>query len=251
MRANVASVAVPWRPLSLGLVAVGSGLLAAVALGVLTPWPVVAAGFGYLIGAGVIGARWHRSRFGAANTVTLARVVGCCWVGALTVEAALGGLTDGDRLLMIGVATGCLILDGVDGWVARARSEVSAFGARFDMETDAVLLVCLCLAVPILGVAGWWVLALSGMRYGHLAASQFSAALRIPLPVDYARKVVAVIATVAPIAALTIDLVWPGWPAGVILSVGLACLTWSFARDIVWQIRVARSGTPLPFPHLG
>ena len=47
MRANVASVAVPWRPLSLGLVAVGSGLLAAVALGVLTPWRVVAAGFGY------------------------------------------------------------------------------------------------------------------------------------------------------------------------------------------------------------
>ena len=199
----------------------------------------------------MIGARWHRSRFGAANAVTLARVVGCCWVGALTVEAALGGLTHGDRLLMIGVATGCLILDGVDGWVARARSEVSAFGARFDMETDAVLLVCLSLAVPILGVAGWWVLALSGMRYGHLAASQFSAALRIPLPVDYARKVVAVIATVAPIAALAIDLVWPGWPAGVILSVGLACLTWSFARDVVWQIRVARSGTPLPFPHLG
>ena len=179
MRASVASVAVPWRSLSLGLVAVGSGLLAAAALGVLTPWPVVAAGFGYLLGAGVIGARWHRSRFGAANTVTLARVVGCCWVGALTVEAALGGLTTGDRLLMIGVATGCLILDGVDGWVARARSEVSAFGARFDMETDAVLLLCLSLAVPILGVAGWWVLALSGMRYGYLAVS-----LDLPGPPD-------------------------------------------------------------------
>ena len=110
-------------------------------------------------------------------------------------EAALGGLTTGDRLLMIGVATGCLILDGVDGWVARARSEVSAFGARFDMETDAVLLLCLSVAVPILGVAGWWVLALSGMRYGYLAA----VAGVVPGPADpaagdYARKVVAVIA---------------------------------------------------------
>lgn len=251
MRASVASVAVPWRSLSLGLVAVGSGLLAAVALGVLTPWPVVAAGLGYLLGAAVIGARWHRARFGAANTVTLARVVGCCWVGALTVEAALGGLDQGDRLLMIGVATGCLILDGVDGWVARARSEVSSFGARFDMETDAVLLGCLSLAIPILGVAGWWVLALSGMRYGYLLASSVFPALRIPLPLSYARKVVAVIAAVSLIAALAVGLVWPGWPAGTILLVGLACLCWSFGRDIAWQLEVYRSRSALELEDVG
>ena len=54
--------------------------------------------------------------------------------------------------------------------MARARGETSAFGARFDMETDAALLLALSLAVPALGVAGWWVLAIGGLRYAYVAA---------------------------------------------------------------------------------
>ena len=71
---------------------------------------------------------------------------------------------------MVVVGTCCLVLDGVDGKVARARGETSAFGARFDMETDAALLLALSLAVPALGIAGWWALAIGGMRYAYVAA---------------------------------------------------------------------------------
>lgn len=105
--------------------------------------------------AGLVAAAWRRARFGVANAVTLARVVGTCWVGALTLQAATGAFDDADRTLTIAIAVGSLVLDGLDGWVARVRGEVTAFGARFDMETDAALLVFLSLCVPLLGVAGW------------------------------------------------------------------------------------------------
>lgn len=232
-----ASAAGPWRPLTVGLVVVGSGLLAAVTTGVLVPWSVLVAALGYLLGAVLVSAYWQRPRFGAANGVTLARFVGCCWIAALTAEAALRGLADADRLLLIGLASVCLILDGVDGRVARARGEVSAFGAHFDEETDALLLLCLSVTVPVLGVAGWWALLLSALRYGYLALSWAMPVLRIPLAVTLAGKVVAVIAAVTLIAALAVDLIWPGRPATVILLFGLACLVWSFARSIIWQVR--------------
>ena len=34
-------------------------------------------------------------------------------------------------------------LDGVDGWLARRSGIASAFGARFDMEIDALLILVL------------------------------------------------------------------------------------------------------------
>ncbi len=137
------------RPLLVGLLAVGAGLVPAVATSLLSPWSAAGAAVGYLLGAALIGGSWRGPRFGLANAVTLARLVGTCWVGGLTIEAAVAGLDTGDRLLLIALATGCLILDGVDGRVARARGEVSGFGARFDMETDALLLLCLSLVIPI------------------------------------------------------------------------------------------------------
>ena len=70
---------------------------------------------------------------------------------------------------MIIMGTLCLTLDGVDGRVARARGEATAFGARFDMETDAAMLAVLSVAVAALGIAGWWVLAIGAMRYGYVA----------------------------------------------------------------------------------
>ena len=45
-------------------------------------------------------------------------------------------------------------LDGVDGWVARRTRTASAFGARFDMETDALLILVLSALVWRVGKAG-------------------------------------------------------------------------------------------------
>lgn len=231
----------PWRPLSLGLFVGGSGLIAALAVDALVPWAALAAGLVYALSAVLIGASWRRSEFGAANGVTLTRLVGCCWIGALTVEAALRGLSVSDRVLLIALATVCLVLDGVDGWVARARGEVSNFGARFDVETDAVLLLCLSVVVPILGVTGWWAVLLSGLRYSYLVLSWALPALRLPPPASLAGKVVAVVSAASLIAALAMDLVSPGWPATLTVLFGLACLCWSFGRSIAWQARQYRT----------
>ena len=73
----------------------GAGLAAAGGVGLLLPLPALGASLGYLGGAAVILAYWRRRRFGAANLVTLARVVGTSWVIGLTLQALLGRLTPG------------------------------------------------------------------------------------------------------------------------------------------------------------
>ena len=241
----------PWQPLATGAVVEGAGLAAAGGVGLLLPLPALGASLGYVGGAAVIVAYWHRRRFGAANLVTLARVVGTSWVIGLTLQALLGRLTPGGLLAMVVVGTCCLVLDGVDGAVARARGESSAFGARFDMETDAALLMALSLAVPALGIAGWWVLAIGGLRYGYVAAGwiaprRIRTALRMPLPYHYSRKVVAVIQGVSLLTALALELTGvaeavPTLPP-TLLAASLVTLVWSFGRDIVWQLRAAREG---------
>ena len=239
----------PWQPLATGAVVEGAGLVAAGGVGLLMPLPAFGAGLGYVGGAAVILAYWTRRRFGAANLVTLARVVGTCWAIGLTLQAVLGQLSPAGLGLMVVVGATCWVLDGVDGRVARARGETSAFGARFDMETDSVLNLALSLAVVVLGVAGWWVLAIGGLRYAYVAAGwsaprRIRTALRIPLPFHYSRKVVAVTQGVALLAALTLQLTGVAATAPllapVLLAVSLATLCWSFGRDVVWQLRHGR-----------
>ena len=229
-----------------GAVVEGAGLVTAGGAGLLMPVPALVAALGYVGSAAAILSYRESRRLGAANLVTLARVIGTCWVIGLTVHAWLWELSGTGLLLMIVIGVSCLILDGVDGAVARRRGEASAFGARFDMETDAALLMSLSLAVPLLGIAGWWVLAIGLMRYGYVAASWIGpaglrSALRRRLPYRYSRKVVAVVQGIALLVALTLEAtgvaaVAPMLPT-LVLAAALATLCWSFGRDIAWQLR--------------
>ena len=75
---------------------------------------------------------------GLCNLVTLTRLV---LVSALVVPVARALATGpGPSSRSRRVA---LSLDGVDGWLARREGLVSAFGARFDMEVDALSRWCL------------------------------------------------------------------------------------------------------------
>lgn len=228
----------------------GAGLVTAGGAGLLMPVPALVAASGYVGGAAAILSYRRGRRLGAANLVTLARVIGTCWVIGLTLQAWLGELGGAGLPVMILIGGCCLILDGVDGAVARRRGEASAFGARFDMETDAALLMSLSLAVPLLGVAGWWVLAIGLMRYGYVAASWIGppglrSALRRPLPYRYSRKVIAVIQGIALLVALTARATGPAAVASVlptlVLAIALATLCWSFGRDIAWQLTRVRA----------
>ncbi|MCI4065686.1 sulfatase [Micromonospora sp. R77] len=73
--------------------------------------------------------------------------------------------------------------------MARRTGTASAFGARFDMEIDAFLI--LVLSAHLAPALGGWVLAIGVMRYAFVAASALLPRLRGTLPARCWRKVVA------------------------------------------------------------
>jgi phosphatidylglycerophosphate synthase len=219
------------------LAASGPVLLGSALLGWQLSWlSASTATFCFLVLATLV-ARYSRARsFGIADVVTLVRGLGVCFLAGLALQALAGGLARDGVLTMIIMGTLCLTLDGVDGRVARARGE--AFGARFDVETDAAMLVVLCVAVAALGIAGWWVIAIGALRYGYVATSLVVRALRTPLPYRYSGKVIAVVQAVALLAALTFRLTHgEHWLSTAFLLAALASLCWSFGRDVIWQLR--------------
>ncbi|WP_372339680.1 CDP-alcohol phosphatidyltransferase family protein, partial [Nocardiopsis sp. CC223A] len=134
---------------------------------------------------------------------------------------------------VVAVASLALAGDLADGPVARGTGTATAFGARFDMEADAFLLLVLSLAAaPLLGP---WTLGIGAMRYAFAAAARWAPWLSAPLPPDRARKVVAAVQGVALVAALA-PVVPPPFGAPVVAA-ALALLVWSFGRDIAWLHR--------------
>ena len=106
------------------------------------------------------------ARFGAANQITAARAALVVLVASLIGEAALPAVATGGAAASF-VAT---VLDGADGWLARRSRMASRFGARFDMEIDALLILALAILVWQFGKAGRWVVASGLLRYLFLAA---------------------------------------------------------------------------------
>lgn len=174
---------------------------------------------------------YPHERLGACNAVTYLRATG---VAGLTAVIALPA-SPLDGWLVPGVAAGILALDGIDGWLARRARRCSAFGARFDMETDAALALVLAALVWQAGIAGPWVLWLGLARYGFVGAGRIWPWLRAPLPPRVRRKA----GCVVQIGALVLALV-PGLPAALLdgaLILAAAMLVWSFGADVVWLRR--------------
>ena len=172
----------------------------------------------------------HRARctaFGPANRVTLARATLVGGVTALVADSFTGPVPVAVLALLTAVA---LVLDGVDGKVARRTGTASPLGARFDMEVDAFLILVLSVYVAL--SLGPWVLLIGGMRYAFAAAARVLPWLRRDLPVSMARKTVAAAQGIALLIAAAGVLPRPGEFA--VVGLALAALVWSFGRDIGW-----------------
>lgn len=180
-------------------------------------------------------ARHGDSELGPADRVTLARTVLACGVAAL---AADGGERPLSVVALVSLTSVALVLDGVDGWVARRTGTASARGARFDMEVDAFLILVLSLHVA--HTVGFWVLVIGGARYLFVAAGWWLPWLRAPLPFRYWRKVVAVIQGVA--LTLASSRLLPAPVVVALLLVAIALLAESFGRDVWWLRRRSRQG---------
>lgn len=169
--------------------------------------------------------------FGPANAVTLARTT---LVGGVTALVAELLVSRPPVMALVALTTVALALDAVDGQVARRTGTATAFGARFDMEADAFLI--LVLSVHVATSTGAWVVAIGAMRYVFVAAARFLPWLSGPLPPSMARKTVAAVQGVVLLVAAAGIL--PPVPAYAAVAVALALLVWSFARDIRWLWRV-------------
>ncbi|CAL9318973.1 hypothetical protein SUDANB135_05892 [Streptomyces sp. SudanB135_2055] len=199
---------------------------------------------GWLTGLAFALASWavlsralHRSRlpsFGPANRVTLGRTV---LVGGVTALVADSFSEAPPVSLLVGLTAVALLLDGVDGKVARRTGTCSPLGARFDMEVDAFLI--LVLSVYVATDLGPWVLLIGGMRYVFVAAARVWPWLTAPLPPSTARKTVAALQSVLLLVAGAHLLPRPANAGVVVLALGL--LVWSFGRDVVWLWRTSRT----------
>src|SRR5690606_37764087 len=120
-----------------------------------------------------------------ADLVTYCRGLMACAVAALAAEQFLGHEVTAAVLVL---AVPALLLDAVDGRVARRTGTETAFGARFDGEVDAFLI--LVLSVVVASSLGWWVLAAGLARYVFAAAGWALPWLREQLEPRHWRKVV-------------------------------------------------------------
>jgi len=133
---------------------------------------------------------------------------------------------------MTAVATAALVLDGVDGAVARRLDQPTAGGARLDAETDAVM--TLALAVLVAGHVGAWVVVAGALRYlfGLGVALRWGRGAREAiLPVRRSRRAVA--ATSSSFLAAATAPVLTGAPAAALAGAALLMLVVSFAGDVV------------------
>ncbi len=175
-------------------------------------------------------ARRPGERLGPASWVTLARATLAVGVAALAADSFTH---DTPVALLVTLAAVALVLDAVDGRLARRTETATALGARFDGEVDAFLI--LALSVYVAPACGAWVLAIGAARYLFLAGEWLLPWMRAPLPPRRWRKVVAamqgVVLTVAAAEVL------PLAPTRALLVAALALLAASMVQCTWWLWR--------------
>ena len=168
-----------------------------------------------------------------ASWVTLVRA-------ALAAAVAVLAVFSNDTALLVTLATVALVLDAVDGWVARRTGKITAFGARFDGEVDAFLI--LALSVYVAPIYGWWVLAIGLARYAFGAGEWLLPWMRAPLPRRRWRVVVAaaqgVVLTIAAAGVLPRSL------TQALLAAALAALAASMGECVWWLWRRRPAAVP-------
>jgi phosphatidylglycerophosphate synthase len=180
---------------------------------------------------GSLRTRHPFATFGAANQVTTVRAV---------LVALIAGLLSESSRAAVAATAACLtllvcVLDGLDGWLARRTGMTSEFGARFDMEVDALLVMILSLLAYQYGKAGMWVLASGLLRYGFVAASWLEPALARPLFPSRRRQTVCVM-QVAGLNLAIAPFVSPS-ASSMLAAAALGCLGYSFAVDVIWLLQ--------------
>lgn len=168
---------------------------------------------------------------GLCNIVTFTRLMIVCILFA----ALIGNLAP--SWITLALALVALALDGIDGWLARKQGLASDFGARFDVEVDAIFALVLAIFAASNGAAGAYVILL-GLPYYFFGIARLGLPwLNGPLPERFSRKAICVI-QIGVLIALQVPALADGHLDLLVLGAASA-LVWSFGRDILWLSRNA------------
>ncbi len=177
------------------------------------------------------------ARFGTANQLTTVRAALVALVAGLIGEPPAPPVA----AAATGLAAIVVMLDGADGWLARRSGIASEFGARFDMEVDALLIMALATLAWQHGKAGGWVLLSGLLRYVFVAAGWLAPWLARQLPPSRRRQTVCVVQIVGLCVAIAPIVTAPA--SAIAAATALLALVASFLVDIIWLWR-ARRTTP-------
>ncbi len=165
-----------------------------------------------------------------ADWVTLTRALLIAGVAGLVADSFVRPMS---ATALVTLSTVALVLDAVDGQVARRTGTATELGARIDGETDAFLILLLSIAVS--QDYGGWVLAIGAARYALLFAGWLIPWLAAPLPPRYWGKVVAavqgIVLTVAASGVLDRRV------GMIAVAAALLLLAESFGRNVIWLYR--------------
>jgi phosphatidylglycerophosphate synthase len=174
-------------------------------------------------------------KLGPADRITAVRAV----LVALLVLLLGQPVASGIAWTVVAIALVAVLLDGVDGWVARRTGTASAFGMRFDMETDAALILALAILVWRHGKAGPWILGAGLLRYLFVGAGWVWPWMARPLAPTLRARVICVVQIAALI--LAVAPIVPPPASTVVAACGLAALSYSFLVDTLWLARGRRT----------
>jgi phosphatidylglycerophosphate synthase len=179
-------------------------------------------------------ARSDRPAIYPADWITLTRALLIAGVAGLVADSFGRPVPIAALVVLSAVA---LVLDAVDGQVARRTGTATPLGARIDGEVDAFLI--LLLSIVVSRDYGSWVLAIGTARYAFLLAGWLIPWLAAPLPPRFWRKVVAAVQGVVLTVAAS------GVPSRLVGTIAVAAalllLAESFGRDVVWLYRAGAS----------
>ena len=169
-----------------------------------------------------LAGRWFTN---AANWVTLARL--------MAILLAVMNYHTMSSVQFAGIMLVAVLLDALDGYIARRYGVSTEAGADLDMETDAFYVVCMSLIVFTDHAAGYLVLTAGLLRYIFVWLLRLTGLYRTAMPkLRWSRQIAAIyfIALLLPFVCENQTCSWL-----LNFAAGLVCL--SFLEELVLRMR--------------
>ncbi|MFO1417573.1 MAG: CDP-alcohol phosphatidyltransferase family protein [Methylotetracoccus sp.] len=161
------------------------------------------------------------TRFGSANAVSMTR---------LALAAMILSDPAPPAWFLAALAGAALLLDGLDGWLARRFRLSSRYGDLLDKEVDAFLTAALCLVLYRSTDLNASILIPAALRYLYVLRHEFAAQPIAPQPATRFGRMAGAIALGSLVVCLLPIGAWRAWLGGLATALVLT----SFARSL-WQ----------------